>query len=242
MEKKDRISMINAVLKKYFATHKGEVVPAKELMPLFIEEKIFSSDNRGGNPLRKILRELDKNNELHLIPYIYPDRKQKNVYWYFTDAENTTITTIKKKKVTTKTKKSSEKRYRDEDYIIDLCDKLLKQKSLRQHRFDFLRGDFGTTLPVDAYYKELNVVIEYRERQHTESVKHWNKLKKNGITRDEQRAKYDQLRRDMLPQHGILLIEISYFDFQHNSKKRLLRILEEDTKIIERILRKNSLL
>lgn len=27
-----------------------------------------------------------------------------------------------------------------------------------------------TRLPVDAYYETLNLVVEYRERQHTESV------------------------------------------------------------------------
>lgn len=48
----------------------------------------------------------------------------------------------------------------DEAYILDICDTLLKQKGLRQHRFDFLRGDSGVKLPVDAYYPTLNLVIE----------------------------------------------------------------------------------
>ena len=48
---------------------------------------------------------------------------------------------------------------RDEDYVIDLCDEVLKEKALRQHCFDFLRGDSrkggkpGRKLPVDAYYE-----------------------------------------------------------------------------------------
>ena len=59
----------------------------------------------------------------------------------------------------------------DEYYVIDLCDEVLGRKAERQKRFDFLKGDKGHTLPVDAFYKDLNLVIEYYERQHTEEVK-----------------------------------------------------------------------
>lgn len=56
----------------------------------------------------------------------------------------------------------------DEAYIIDLCDRVLGLTALRQHRFDFLRGDRdrrGTCrkLPVDAFYPSLPLVIECRE-------------------------------------------------------------------------------
>jgi len=57
-------------------------------------------------------------------------------------------------------------RRRDEDYVIDLCDRVPNLKAKRQHRFDFLRGDPGKSgrramLPVAAFYQELNLVIEY---------------------------------------------------------------------------------
>ena len=39
-----------------------------------------------------------------------------------------------------------------------------------------------------------------------------------------ERRKYDQLRRDMLPMHAITLIEISYQEFEHDGRKRLLRV------------------
>jgi hypothetical protein len=48
---------------------------------------------------------------------------------------------------------------RDEDYVKELCDRVLNRKGLRQHRFDFLLGDFGRNgraghrLPVDAYFR-----------------------------------------------------------------------------------------
>lgn len=121
----------------------------------------------------------------------------------------------------------------DESYIIDLCDEVLKLKALRQYRFDFLRGDSGTKLPVDAYYPPLSLVIEYRERQHTEEVKFFDRRQTvSGVGRGEQRRIYDQKRRDVLPQNGISLIEFDYSEFEHSRSKKLLRIKEKDLRII----------
>ena len=64
---------------------------------------------------------------------------------------------------------------KDEAYVLALCDRALGTVGLRQHRFDFLKGDPGKRgvcrrLPVDAYYPDQRLVIEYRERQHSEPV------------------------------------------------------------------------
>jgi len=121
----------------------------------------------------------------------------------------------------------------DESYIIDLCDEVLGIKASRQHRFDFLKGDAGTKLPVDAYYNSKKLVIEYREKQHTEEVKFFDKKNTiSGVSRGEQRRIYDQRRRDTLPQYGIQLIELDYSEFPHSSSKRLLRNKENDIKVI----------
>ena len=121
----------------------------------------------------------------------------------------------------------------DEKYIIDLCDKVLKQTSNRQFRFDFLKGDSGTPLPVDAFYESLNLVIEYKEKQHTEDVKFFNRRQTvSGVTRGEQRKIYDQRRRDILPQHKIKLIEFGYDEFEHTKSKKLIRNQESDFQII----------
>jgi len=114
-----------------------------------------------------------------------------------------------------------------------LCDEILGLVASRQHRFDFLRGDANTKLPVDAYYSELNIVVEYREKQHTEEVKFFDKKNTvSGVGRGEQRRIYDQRRRDVLPAHGITLIEINYSDFNHSSSKRLLRNRLNDIEVI----------
>ena len=81
----------------------------------------------------------------------------------------------------------------DEHYVIDLCDEILGLKASRQHTFDFLRGDGepGRKLPVDAYYPNLKLVVEYKERQHTESVAFFNKKTTvSGVSHDEQRRIY----------------------------------------------------
>lgn len=128
----------------------------------------------------------------------------------------------------------SKRKDSDESYVIDLCDKILNRKAVRQHRFDFLKGDSGIPLPVDAYYPELNLVIEYRERQHTEEVKFFNRRQTvSGVNRGEQRKIYDQRRRDELPAHGITLLEIGYEDFEHDRAKRLLRNTENDIKVLQ---------
>lgn len=118
---------------------------------------------------------------------------------------------------------------RDETYIIDLCDAVLQLKASRQHRFDFLLGDPNARgrcarLPVDAYYPELQLVIEYHERQHTETVAFFDqRTTLSGVGRGEQRRLYDQRRRDLLPENGIALVELGYGDFEHKADRRLAR-------------------
>lgn len=136
-------------------------------------------------------------------------------------------------KPTVKETRAPKHNTKDEDYFIDLCDEVLKEKGLRQHRFDFLKGDTGVRLPVDVYYPSLDLVIEYRERQHTEEVKFFDKrVTSSGISRGEQRKLYDERRRIEVPKNKLFLIEFDYSEFAHNTKKRLLRNQEEDTKII----------
>lgn len=121
----------------------------------------------------------------------------------------------------------------DENYIIDLCDSILKEKGSRQHRFDFLRGDSGRRLPVDAFYAEHRLVIEFHEKQHTEGVLFFDKRATvSGVPRGEQRRIYDQRRREVLPENGIALILFSIKDFPYTRRKKLLRKVEEDRRII----------
>ena len=51
-------------------------------------EKLFdidykNKDKRNGLPLRNLLRQLDEDNLLYLIPQVSVERKDKNRYWFF---------------------------------------------------------------------------------------------------------------------------------------------------------------
>ena len=69
------------------------------------------------------------------------------------------------------------RRTSDEAYILGLCDRLLNSTHQAQATFDDLRGDPNAKgrralLPVDGYYEDRNLVIEYHERQHIAAVPH----------------------------------------------------------------------
>lgn len=145
------------------------------------------------------------------------------------------------KKIELKGKKENS----DESYVIDLCDEVLNEKASRQHRFDFLRGDSmksgkqGRKLPVDAYYISKKIVVEYYEKQHTEKVYFFDKPERktvSGVPRGEQRKIYDKRRAEVLPQHGIQFVIISYNDFNYDKNKRIIRDKKHDLEVIKKKL------
>lgn len=215
-----------------------EVTTPVEINP-YLESRGLLNDSKSspGLPLRKILRS-------NRIPHAY----QIGVNWQIPHSKVSSINAkptreleienkiVSKEKSLSKTPmaKTSSK-VNDEQYVLDLCDKVLGIKSARQHRFDFLIGDSGVKLPVDSFYPTLNLVIEYRERQHTESVGFFDKPERmtvSGVHRGEQRRVYDERRRKILPEHNIELIEISYNDFNYDRQKRIIRNPEKDGEVI----------
>lgn len=130
---------------------------------------------------------------------------------------------------------------RDEHYILDLCDEFLGLKAVRQHCFPFLTGDpdlrgCRKPLPVDGFYPGLNLVVEYHERQHRESVGFFDdKPTVSGVPRGKQRRRYDERRRDLLPKHGYALVVLEVDEFTHDRAKRLLRTSEDQTVVARRL-------
>lgn len=241
-----KIQLINLVISAYFEEYKSEhTISAKNMMPYFIQAGIFTKDEKNGLPIRKLLRTLDKNNQLFLIPFVYADRKAVNTNWYFQRTKGAAIAPKPKKEIVQNVGHNEQKKnvfkHRDEDYVLDLCDEVLKVMGSRQHKFDFLVGDSGRRLPVDIYYPTLNLVIEYREYQHSNDVLFFDKPDKitvSGVSRGEQRKIYDQRRRDVLPQHGIQLIEIDFTDFAYDRKNRIVRDRAKDLEIVKKVLHK----
>ena len=190
---------------------------------------------------------MDEKNALHQIPYVRVERKEANTNWFFQRTPSKVVVPkmVKKKVVTQKTTSTYSRAESDEHYVLDLCDEVLGLKGLRQHRFDFLLGDANAQgkqvkLPVDSYYPELNLVIEYIDQQHTLPNKHFDKpdlFTVSGVHRGEQRKLYDQRRREVLTQHEIRLIELDYSDFCCDNKNKIIRSKSLDIKIVSEKLK-----
>ena len=124
----------------------------------------------------------------------------------------------------------------DEAYVIDLCDEILGESALRQHCFGWLVGDVGRNgkrrkLPVDAYYPNQGLVVEYRERQHDQPVAHFDKpdvMTVSGVHRGEQRRIYDRRREIEIPAHELRLVIVAPSDLVSDRRGRLLRDRESD--------------
>ena len=113
---------------------------------------------------------------------------------------------------------------RDEHYVLDLCDELLQSPAARQHAFAWLRGDTGRRLPVDGFYEDLGLVIEYRERQHAEPAPFFDRRATvSGVPRGEQRRRYDELRDREIPARGLGLVVIEPGQLDSTKSGRLRR-------------------
>jgi hypothetical protein len=245
----ETIEKINEVIADYFnANSDVDWIPAKEIMPDLIKAGIFKKDEKSGLPLRKVLRALDEQDALDKIPYVHPERIEKNTYWYLVKESaqyvpKEIINPISKKQRAIINRKNS-----DESYIIDLCDELLNEKAARQHTFDFLVGDVHqdgrsrTQLPLDAYYLDLNLVIEYIEMQQAPdadtTLDKQDKMTISGVRRAEQRKIYNRRKREVLRKKQINLVEIKYTDFELDSQNKLIRDNEKATKVLKKILKK----
>ncbi len=132
----------------------------------------------------------------------------------------------------------------DETYVLDLCDRILGSPGRRQHRFEWLLGDPAKTgrqvrLPVDAYWPDHRLVVEYRERQHDEATPHFDKphrLTVSGVHRGIQRALYDQRREELIPAHGLRLLIIKPGQLDSNGRGRLRRNEAHDIEVLRSLL------
>lgn len=114
----------------------------------------------------------------------------------------------------------------DEHYILGLCDEVLGVPGVRQARFDWLRGDpsparpRGTRLPVDGYWPGLRLVVEFQEEQHTQPTAFFDRRHTvSGVGRGDQRRRYDERKRVLIPEHGLRLVVIEKSEFLLRSRK-----------------------
>jgi hypothetical protein len=130
----------------------------------------------------------------------------------------------------------------DEHYVIDLCDEVLETAGHRQARFDWLRGDLSPSsgraarLPVDGYWPAHALVVEFQEKQHTESVPIFDRRATvSGVPRGEQRRLYDQRKAELIPAHGLRLVVIHKSEFD-TRRDRIVRDHDRDMAIVRRRL------
>ena len=132
----------------------------------------------------------------------------------------------------------------DEAYVLDLCDRVLGISGLRQHRFDWLLGDPGKSgrrmrLPVDAYWPDARLVVEYRELQHERPSPHFDKPDRmtiSGVHRGLQRALYDARRDERIPANGLRLVVIRPSDLEATPRGRLRRSSASDLDAVKNLL------
>ncbi len=114
----------------------------------------------------------------------------------------------------------------DEAYVLDLLDEILGSPCQRQARFPWLVGDPASSgrraeLPVDGYWPDLRLVVEYRERQHDEPTPFFDKpdtTTVSGVHRGEQRRIYDDRRDREIPAQGLRLLIVRPSDLSADSR------------------------
>lgn len=78
-----KVILMGYAIQDYLEKHNLKDAKPKDLMPLLNEKVFFNKDHRNGLPLRNVLRELDDNDLLYLLPQVSVERKNKNRYWFF---------------------------------------------------------------------------------------------------------------------------------------------------------------
>ncbi|MEW5702286.1 MAG: hypothetical protein AB1792_08670 [Candidatus Zixiibacteriota bacterium] len=103
-----------------------------------------------------------------------------------------------------------------ETAVVELFVEILGTTTVhRNYRgFDFLRGDptpkrpKGVPLPVDAYFPEFNLVLEYMGKQHYKQCDFMDRRPGRRL----QRQRYDQRRAEEIPKHGTMFVVVRYDD------------------------------
>jgi hypothetical protein len=129
----------------------------------------------------------------------------------------------------------------DEFYVLDLADDVLGCPASRQHRFEWLRGDFSekrgsySHLPVDGFWESLNLVVEFAERQHTQAVNLFDKRRPvSGSLVECSGASTTSVAQNwcrrtdwpaVIPARAFVL-----------KRKKIVRVYERDVEVVDRIL------
>ncbi|WP_225744839.1 hypothetical protein [Marinilactibacillus sp. Marseille-P9653] len=130
----------------------------------------------------------------------------------------------------------------DELYVLNLIADIIGENYKGQMRFDTLLGDSGKSgrrvkLPVDAFFPAANLIVEYREKQHSQPVGIMDKrMTISGVSRGEQRRLYDLRKEQWALDNKVDLLVISYFDLAHKKLGKLKRDSDHDRVVLKNFL------
>lgn len=236
----ENIAKINEVITQYFTVNTSvDWIPAKAIMPALIEAGIFNKDEKKGLPLRKVLRKLDQDTTLNKIPAAHAERNDKNIYWYLVREGKQYVPTEIINPISKKEQNVIDIQNSDEYYLVSLCNELLKQEASRKHTFDTLVGNLHkkgkgrTKLPLDAYYEDLKLVIEFFKRDNE-----IEELDEKEQARVAQITYYNELKKKAISKKKLHLIEINYASFERDEANKLIRNTENDSATLEGILKR----
>lgn len=230
----ENIAKINEVVTHYFELNPSvDWIPVKVVMPALIEAGVFVKDERKGLPLRKVLRRLDEQSALEKIPSIHAERTTEAVYWYFVKEGEVYAPKEPLPEITKKEQHFLNIQNSDEYYLMDLCDEVLAQQASRKHTFDSLVGNLHkkgkgrTKLPVDAYYEDLKLVVEFYRK--TEMLENLDEEEQARVT---QIKYYDELKKKAVLKKELRLVEINYGSFESDDDGKLLRTRDKDVLVL----------
>ena len=73
---------------------------------------------------------------------------------------------------------------------------------------------------MDGYWPDLRLVVEFQEEQHSAPSPFFDRWQTvSGVGRGEQRRRYDERKRILIPQHGLRLVVIEKSEFVLRSRK-----------------------
>jgi len=91
---------------------------------------------------------------------------------------------------------------------LDMCEQILGRELDREVTFDWLRApDTGCKLRVDAFFEDLDLVIEYDDESHF-NPRYFERFKNGSFTR---RKLLDAVRDKQIPAHGMTLVRVPYW-------------------------------
>ncbi|MBU2948054.1 hypothetical protein [Zobellia uliginosa] len=80
---KSKIVKMGYTIQQFLVDQKLNDAKPKDLMDVLIKRSYFDNDQKEGQPLRNILRQLDDENILYLLPQVRVERKDINRFSFF---------------------------------------------------------------------------------------------------------------------------------------------------------------